>query len=520
MTGNVQCDTPLTGRVDQLTLPEKVGQLFQVGFDGTTVTEPVCELIDDYQVGGLVYFDRNVETPEQLAQLSVDLQKTATAESGIPLLLSVDQEGGLVTRIPFGTEPPGQMALGATGDPELAREFGATIGRQLRSVGITMNFAPVLDVNSNPDNPVIGTRSFGDDPDLVAELGAAVATGFEASGVGACSKHFPGHGDTDLDSHESLPVVHDDRERLDAVEFPPFRAAIDADVDAIMSTHVSFPAISGDPELPATLSRAVLTDLLREELGFEGLIVTDCLEMSAISDEIGTVEGAVRAVEAGADQLLISRSPSLAMEAIESVTAAVRGGRIAESRVNESVRRVLRVKNRRPPTAKASSDSEGLQRLVETSRRVAARALTVVRDDADLLPVTGRRIVLWDPRTVAESPGDAVGSLADQLTKRDVEVRQSIGDANELAVNDDEVVVAVTTDTRSDPHQIDVVRSALERHPSVMLLAVSNPYVLGTLSDVQTAVTTYDTSPAMLATASDVLAGIREACGSLPITFE
>ncbi|MFB6194564.1 MAG: beta-N-acetylhexosaminidase [Haloplanus sp.] len=514
--------------VADLTLEQKVGQLFQVGFHGTEAGETIRELVADYHVGGVIYFSRNVESAEQTADLSAALQAEARESTGLPLLLSTDQEGGVVTRVPFGTVPPGQMALGAAGDAGLAREFGSAVGRQLRAVGINMNFAPVLDVNNNPDNPVIGVRSFGSDPGLVGDLGEAVAGGLQEVGVAACGKHFPGHGDTAVDSHEAMPTVAHGRERLDEVELAPFRAAIDAGIDAIMTAHVNFPAIEPDDDTPATLSRNVLTGLLREELGYDGVVITDCMEMNAIADGVGTVEGAVRTIQAGADMVLVSHTAERQRAAIEAVQEAVRSGDLPESRVDEAARRVLRLKDERIGAVEAPSAAAASEGLVETAERIGRAAVTLVRDDDGLVPLPDGDVFVWDFPADRGSPAEDAavdgGPLVDALEARGRSVRRHTFDAGEPddlpTVEDDEVVVACTYDAARNDDQAAVVNRALDDGLPVVVLAMRNPYDLRALPGAASFLTTYDYSPAMLDAAADVLTGAHEPEGRLPVSME
>nr|MBP7355585.1 beta-N-acetylhexosaminidase [Longilinea sp.] len=263
---------------ESLSLEEKIGQVMIIGFDGTTLTPELKAMITEYHVGGVILFARNVESPEQVARLCNDLQQAAT-ESGHPgLLIAIDQEGGRVARLTEAkgfTEFPGAMAIGATGSPDNARQVAAAMAAEMRAVGINVDFAPDLDVNNNPQNPVIGVRSYGSEPQQVAAFGTAAIEGLQAGGVLAFGKHFPGHGDTGTDSHVALPQVAHPLERLETVEFVPFEAAIRANVAGIMSAHVTFPAIDATPGTPANVSSKVLTDLLRQEMQFTGLVVTD-----------------------------------------------------------------------------------------------------------------------------------------------------------------------------------------------------------------------------------------------------
>ena len=314
--------------------------------------------------------------------------------AGIPLFISVDQEGGYVARLPRATSFPGNMGLGAAGDPALTRKVGEVTARELRACGINMNFAPVVDVNSNPSNPVIGVRSFGESADSVAELGVAMVEGLQNEGVCATIKHFPGHGDTSLDSHIALPTVPHDKARLKTVELKPFQAAIDAGVDVVMTAHVTFPAFEPKPGLPATLSRRVLTGLLREDMGFTGLIVTDAMEMGAIVKNFGLEEAAVMAVNAGADIVLVGWPQDWrdAVRVVDALNKAVAEGEIPMSRIDESVQRVLEVKERRRILSAPLVDEKKAKVSVSTedSRKFALEAarksICVVRDEKGFIP--------------------------------------------------------------------------------------------------------------------------------------
>lgn len=510
-------------RLGKFTIEQKVGQLFQVGFQGTEAGEDIRELVTEYHVGGVIYFGRNVETPRQTAELSASLQSLARESTGVPLLVSTDQEGGIVTRIHFGTIPPGGMAVGATGDPGLASDLGTAIAAQLRAVGVNMNFAPVVDVNVNPANPVIGSRSYGSDPELVADLGTATAKALQDGGVAACAKHFPGHGDTAADSHHSLPVVDHDRGRLDRVELHPFRAAIQASVDAIMTAHVHFPAIEPDENVPATLSRPVLTELLRDELGHDGLLVTDCMEMDAIAEGVGVVEGAVRAIGAGADAVLVSHTPSLQKAAIEAVVDAVQKGEIPEARIDEAAGRMLRLKDDRISAESRPAIDVAREQVVETSRQVARAAVTLHRDDADRLPIEADGVAIWEfetgRRTPAEGDRGYAATLADLLAERGYEVRRhALADRSKgPAVRDGKTVLVLADDAIGDDDQQAIVRDSLEDGLPVVVMVVTDPYDIRAFPEAPTILTTYDYSRRMLEAGVDVLAGRAEARGTLPI---
>lgn len=356
-----------------MTREEMVGQLFILGFDGTEPSEELQDFIRYLHPGGVVLLRRNIRNPLQLSSLIATLQ---AASPSLPLFIAVDQEGGRVSRLdpPF-TQFPSPSRLGTTGSAELAYQMGAAIGRELRAVGINMNFAPVLDVNTNPLNPVIGDRAFGAAPDLVAKLGVSFFRGLNEQGVISVGKHFPGHGDTSLDSHETLPIVLHQKERLEAVELQPFAKAIEVGIPALMTAHVLYPSL--DPWYPATLSKAILTDLLRGELGFQGLIISDDLEMKAISDRYRAGEAALRFLEAGGDLVLICHPLERQLEAVKAVKHAGR-----EERVEESFRRIKAVKERylaapRPASPEMIAEVIGCEehhRIAQTIRGLGVRS--------------------------------------------------------------------------------------------------------------------------------------------------
>jgi beta-N-acetylhexosaminidase len=312
--------------------------LLCVGFDGTIPSREVKELIRR-GVHGVILFSRNVESAEQVAELTAELKRHA----GRPLLVAIDQEGGRVARLGAAhgfTELPPMRALGDTHDPVLAREVGELIGRELRAVGIDQDFAPVVDVDTNPANPVIGDRSFGSDPALVARMGSALAEGLQAAGVAACAKHFPGHGDTSQDSHLELPRLPHPLSRLEAVELPPFTALARAGVAAVMTAHVVFEAL--DSRRPATLSRPVLS-LLREKCGFDGCVISDDMEMKAVAENFPIEEAVPAAVEAGVHALLVCHRPEVQHRAIEVLRDAVHRGRVTAERFAQARIRVGRL---------------------------------------------------------------------------------------------------------------------------------------------------------------------------------
>lgn len=321
---------------------EKIGQLFMVGFEGTSVTPDLAAFIKEFKPGGVILFARNLESIEQIVELTNALQRCSPHS---PLLISIDQEGGRVSRLPksFTIFPPCGV-LGRCNSSELAYAAAATIAKELRAVGINMNMSPVLDVNCNPANPVIGDRAFGATPGPVCELGLATIGGLQDSRVVACGKHFPGHGDTSVDSHKELPVVTASKERLAQVEFPPFRHATAHGVATLMTAHVLYRAL--DDQQPATLSPAIITDFLRGELRYDGVVLTDDLEMHAIIDHYGIEEATVRAIQAGCDMPLICKDRNREIAAMTALDSAVADGSISVERLEQSLARIDRLKQR------------------------------------------------------------------------------------------------------------------------------------------------------------------------------
>jgi beta-N-acetylhexosaminidase len=321
-------------------LERQAASLFTVGFYGKAVTDDLRGLLAR-GVGGVIFFARNVGTPEEVLELNRDIKRTANR----PLLLAIDQEGGQVARLRAGfTEIPTMRAVGATGSATVARELGKLIGRELRAVGFDMNYAPVLDIDTNPDNPIIAARSFGRTPELVTELGLALAAGLQEAGVAACGKHFPGHGDTSQDSHLELPTLPHAMERLERVELAPFKAAAAAGIASFMTAHVIFKAV--DPSYPATMSRAVLTGILREKLGYDGMVVTDDVEMKAIADNYGVEEAVLLGLNAGVDHFLCCHTAALAHKAIDAIVQAVQNGKLSQQTLDSASRRFNAVRAR------------------------------------------------------------------------------------------------------------------------------------------------------------------------------
>ena len=371
--------TPAERRADEIesllramSTEEQVGQLVIAGFSGTTPDAGARSLVQRLRLGGVLLMGPNIRNPRQVRSLTAALQR---ASPRVPLLVAVDHEGGRVLRFrPPVSDLPDARTVGTAGDARLAAAAGRVAGRELLAMGVNFNLAPVLDVNDNPRNPVIGRRAFGTRPEVVARLGVAYMKAMQAEGVVASAKHFPGHGHTSEDSHRTLPVVLRSRQQLEAIDLAPFRAAIRAGISTVMTAHVLYPSL--DPRSPATLSRSVLTDLLRRDLGFHGVVITDSLGMGAISARQSPGEGAVRALLAGSDVVLVAGGGDKVHAAL---LAAVRSGRIPRHRLEQSVRRVLALKLQfrdrwdSPPALSGVGSRENQEIVREIRRRAVGR---------------------------------------------------------------------------------------------------------------------------------------------------
>lgn len=530
-------------RLASMSLRDKVAQMVMVGFKDTQISDHARKMIADYHVGGIILFLRNFENPVQVAKLNNDLQALAEQSTGLPLLISTDQEGGTVARlVQDATVFPGNMAIGATRSTDYAYETAKMSAEELRAVGVHVNFAPVLDVNNNPANPVIGVRSYGECPDLVAELGVAAVRGYQDGGVIATLKHFPGHGDTDTDSHLALAAVNHDRQRLDEVELKPFRAAIEAGVGAVMTAHVTFPAIDPTPGLPATLSQPVLTGLLREELGFQGLIFTDCMQMKAISDNFGTAHAAVMTVRAGADCLLVCHTLEMQIQAIEGLWAAVERGEISEERINQSVRRLLAAKERLGLLANSQVDLSSIPSVVGTAahrakaREVMEHAVTLVRDEPGLLPLrltADAQVLVITPRagalTIAEDKLEVASTLGKAIQSRHPHVQElsyahvtvdvaTCCQALERAQKVDLIIIG-TVSANLYAGEAALVNELLRLGKPTVVLALRNPYDLMAFPQAPTYLAAYEYRDPSIEAAVACLFGEVTPTGRLPVTI-
>lgn len=336
---------PIQERVDSMTLEQKVGQMLMFGLDEEKVTEGTVKFIQENQIGGVILNRENIKNAQQLVQLTNEIKEINSEKSDLPIFISVDEEGGLVTRMPSEIiNLPNSSLIGELENTKIADQVGAAIGERVAAFGFNMTMAPVMDINSNLNNPVIGKRSFGSTEKVVTKMGLAEMKGIQDQNVIPVIKHFPGHGDTDVDSHKGLPVIHHDLERLKSLELKPFNKAIEQDADMAMVAHILLPKI--DPNNPSSLSKEVVTDLLRDQLMFKGVVITDDLTMGAILKNFEIGDAAVKAIQAGNDIVLVCHGFENQVKVLQAVLDAVRNGDISEKQVNDSVYRIVALKEK------------------------------------------------------------------------------------------------------------------------------------------------------------------------------
>lgn len=511
-----------------MTLEQKVGQLLFVGFPGTSVTPGIRHWVQERGVGGVALFSRNIEHLEQTARFTRDIQ--ALTKGRVPVFLALDQEGGNVVRVKDGAVPlPGNMALGATRSQTLAYIAGQSLAIDLKLLGFNMNLAPVLDVNSNPKNPVIGIRSYGERPELVADMGDWYIRGQQEMGVVAVAKHFPGHGDTLDDSHFAMPSINANLSRLESIELEPFRRAMEAGLDAVMTAHIALPKVAEEPNLPATLSRNILTGILREKLGFDGVVVTDGLEMDGIVERWGSGRAAVRAIQAGADMAMILWTFKSKDEVYDALLGAVHRGELSEARIDQSVRRILRVKAKRglfverpEPVEQvlARGKQNPLHEAVAT--QIAREAVTLVRNHGDVLPL---RNVRYRKVVVVAPPGPFAQRLGREpfvtlittpylptREQRTADVERAVAEGRDADLY---VFAAINR------YQLELVKRISRARPSVpvALLSFASPYYLEAAPDVDAYVCTYSYLDGAQRAAAEAVLGEFQMSGRLPVTL-
>ena len=514
--------------ISKMTLEQKAGQLLVIGFMGPKLTPELREMIEQHHVGSVILFslNQNIESPQQIAQLNHDLQTAAVNSGHVGLFICIDQEGGRVTRLFENkgfTEFPSAMGIGATGKPGNAEHIARAIAVEMKALGLNVNFAPVLDVNNNAVNPIIGTRSFSSDPNIVAKFGVAFLKGLQSEGILAFGKHFPGHGDTGTDSHIALPSVPHDRERLAAIEFVPFKAAMQNDVAGIMTAHVTFPAIDPTEKLAATLSPKILSGLLRDEMKYNGLLVTDSLEMGAIGESgYPPPKAAATALKAGADLLLFNKGFDDHKKAIALIIAQVKSGEIPRARLDQAVKRILIAKEKFGVIAPApinvgdAASRVGTAEIKSISRDVAAQSITLLRDDAKLLPLKAGANVY-----VVESPalnnfGKLIGTSA--VTVSASPTSAEITMVSGMARTDtSRIFIVGLAGATANSSQIRLVQELLNMKTKVVVVALRDPYDLMNVKSTTTMIATYSSTQPSLEALANVLLGKAKPQGKLPV---
>jgi beta-N-acetylhexosaminidase len=528
----------------EMTLREKIAQMimpFVLGNfapEGTETHDRIVEVIEKENVGGVIM---SVGAPTDVAVKLNDLQR----HSKYPLLVGADLETGagfrfwgavhVPTNIALGgaTIFPSLMAFGATGDPTYAYKMGRVTALEARAMGVHLPFAPVLDVNNNPDNPIINIRSFGEDPNAVAAMGVSFVRGLQDNGVLATGKHFPGHGDTEVDSHLALPIIRVERERMDSVELVPFRAAIDAGMRGIMSAHIAVPALGGG-FLPSTLAGQVLDDLLRTDMGFDGIIFTDAMDMSAVNRMYPRGEASVMAVLAGADVILM---PPDVTQAIDAILRAVGDGRIAESRIDRSVMKLLRLKEEmgldeeREVPLEAIPQVVGIPEHTDIAQEVAERSITLLRNQRDLLPLLGTRTarvmsVTFRSRTdvlasryfdarLRETYPRLVTTRVDDETNGEV-----YQDLRRRARSSNLVVVSVYSNfagrVEMPDETVEFINLLARERITHVVISFGNPYLISEFPDAQAYLVAWSSAPVSQRAAAEALLGGIEVAGRAP----
>jgi len=497
-----------------MTLSDRAGQHFLVDFSGPEVTPEIERLIRDGRIGGVILFAKNIRSASQVRGLTADLQGIASAAGLPPLFVSVDQEGGMVNRLTEGvTVFPGAMSIAAAGRTEEAAAAARMTALELRALGINVNHAPVLDVNTDVSNPIIGVRAFADDPDEVARFGAAYVAAAQEAGVLATPKHFPGHGATSVDSHLDLPRVGKDPVSLRREDIEPFAAAFASGADGLVTAHIVYPGL--DPHLPATLSPAVVTTLLRDELGFGGVVFTDSMDMKAISSRWGRGPAAVKALAAGVDVIMACGPAEMQWASIEAVRRAAEEGTLDAGALRRSAAHIADAKARyaRVDAGPPAVDREAHARRAE---QIADRAITLVRAARGRIPLQSRRTAVLHVGSdawVAATPrlGEELAALLPGVTVA--------SEVSAVTGRPWDAVVVVSLAWRSYEGVGTIAALHGEFGDRLVVVGAGNPYELLRFPNVPTYLAAYGPDPASMRAAANVLAGRLEPKGRLPVAL-
>ncbi|MHC1692121.1 MAG: beta-N-acetylhexosaminidase [Sphaerochaetaceae bacterium] len=507
----------------------KIGQRLVSGFPGTSMSGDFIDLVKTRKVGNVILFAHNIESKTQLLQLCCAIQKLVREQTGHEAFIAIDQEGGMVTRLSEdATNIPGAMAIAATGNPVNAYRAGLITARELRALGVNFNLAPVMDVNSNKNNPVIGVRSYGDTTRTVSHFGVQMIKGLTDGGVLCAAKHFPGHGDTDVDSHLGLPMVDKSLAELEQNDLAPFKAAIGMDVPGIMSSHILFPQLEPG-KIPATMSRTILTGILKERMGFHGLVLSDCMEMGAISDYYGSVNGAVAAIQAGVDLVFISHTAPLAAQAADAIQAALTSGRLDLAEMDRSVEKILRYKERVARLPAMESDIVGCAAHRDAIAQMMAESITQVHTPIQGQPDLGsnpwfvgcRPFRATNASSMLENQVTFAGYLADALGGKATvtpfdPTEEEILQLTKEAQGHSCIVVGLYNG-HLNKGQLSLTNCLAKTGIPTIAVALRNPYDLAYLAKNIHSIAAYEYTRLSLDAIAQVLSKKREAPGVLSV---
>ncbi|MDJ0753916.1 MAG: glycoside hydrolase family 3 N-terminal domain-containing protein [Ardenticatenaceae bacterium] len=516
-------------------MKNQLGYKLMLAFKGLSVPKRMRQWISNRPVGGFTIFrPLNVKNLAQVRALTSELQARAARAGQSPLIIAADQEGGQLNALGEETTLfPGNMALGAAGDKHLAYEVGRAQGRELAALGINVNYAPNCDLNTNPANPACGIRSFGDEPTLAAEMAAALVSGLQAEGVAATIKHFPGKGDAQVDSHYEMPLIDHDRARLEEIELRPFRAAIDAGAKLVMSGHFAIPALTGTTDLPATLSRAVMRDFVRQELGFEGIVITDALDMGAITQGAGQLIDVIAAMRAEVDLMLLTADSKVQERLYAGLQLAYSRGLLDAAHLEPSLRRIMALKRWVASHPQPDLEVVGCAAHQSLAQTVAERSMTLVRNEAGLLPLrlySSARIAVIMPQPKDLTPADTSSYIKPTLAAA---VRDHHPTVDEFITGhppSDEEITALrgkiqeydliligTLSASMDSQQARLVQTLLPFDIPTVTVALRTPYDLTVYPEAQTHVCTYSILPSSMKALAAALWGKIEFKGQLPV---
>jgi len=516
-------------KLTNMSLEEKVGQLFLVAVNGPGVSEKYKQHFLKHKLGNFICFAYDLKDYAFIRNLTDELQAITKESCGIPAFISVDQEGGMVTRVFSGaTHFSSNMAVTASQMNSSVETMGHMVGKELRALGLNLNHAPSLDVNNNAENPIIGIRSYSDDPNVVARMGVDYIKGLQKGGVMANAKHFPGHGDTSMDSHHELPTIPHGLDRLNELELIPFKEAIKNGVDSIMTAHIIFKLI--DPKYPATLSEKIITGFLREELGFEGIVVSDCMTMNAIKEGYTTAQGCVIALNAGIDLLCLNATEELQTECYNKVLNAVKSGELPLAKVDKAVARILKHKEKYNLTTPAPAPLEIYPEHEKLADEISKKAITLVYDNKNLLPIKDKKIMAISPMPVRTAITDDADSSLQSFAKqastefncpfKETGINPDTEEIQEIleAAKDFNIILLASYHALTNPGQTSLFNALKSADKQVILVTLHLPYDMLKMPNADASVAAYEYTGRAVKNALYALAGKQAFLGKMPVS--